>query len=186
VLLSQTQLQACDNFGRRYFAAPIAVGSDVPIGIRGETLPARPDLSFVTTSSRGRLYFALPRNSPFNNSRIIDERHPPHLLVNGARQTARTSGFFGEFAMKTKLALAATLLFALAGPVFAQDAGEAQWFPYSTSRCVLPQGGNVWFPGGQCPAPRAQILLEGRNSAQVQGYSAHHRSAHRDALERAN
>jgi hypothetical protein len=83
--------------------------------------------------------------------------------------------------MKTKLVLAASLLFALAGPVFAQDAGEAQWFPYSASRCVPLQGGNVWFPGGQCSTPHTQILLEGRNSARVQGYSVNHHLANRDA-----
>jgi hypothetical protein len=88
--------------------------------------------------------------------------------------------------MKTKLVLAATLLVSLAGPVFAQDAGTAQWFPYSASRCAVPQSGNVWFPVGQCPAPHAQMLFEGRNSARVQGYSATHHSAKRDALERAD
>jgi hypothetical protein len=87
--------------------------------------------------------------------------------------------------MKTKLVVAATLLVALAGPVFAQDAGQAAWFPYSASRCVVPQNGNVWFPVGQCPA-RTQMLYEGRNSAQVQGYSVNHHSANRDAWERAN
>jgi hypothetical protein len=85
---------------------------------------------------------------------------------------------------KAKLVVAAALLVTLGGPVFAQDAGSKIWYPYSAGRCVVPQNGNVWFPGGNCP-PQVN-LLEGRNSAQVEGYSPSRHSAKRDALETAN
>jgi hypothetical protein len=94
---------------------------------------------------------------------------------------------------KAKIVLAATLFAAFTAPALAQDVGEAQWFPYSASRCIVPQDGNAWFPGGSCQrepvfaqVPQTQTHFARRNGAPVRGYAANHRRTKHESLVRAN
>jgi hypothetical protein len=94
---------------------------------------------------------------------------------------------------KTKIVVAAALIAAFTAPALAQDVGEAQWFPYSASRCIVPQDGNAWFPVGHCPqgpvfaqSLRTQTHFVGRNTAPVRGYAANHGRTKHESLVKAN